>query len=44
MHKLTRFIRPCGAMQCRPSQTGIPWIAALLVTSDPADESALELQ
>ena len=31
MHKLTRFTRPCGAMQCRPSQTGIPWIAALLV-------------
>ena len=37
MHKLTRFTRPCGAMQCRPSQTGIPWIAALLVLASSCE-------
>ena len=40
MLKRSRFIRPRGVMQRRPSQTGIPWIAALLMLTasscDPA--------
>lgn len=40
MRKRSRVIRPCGAMRRRPSQTGIPWIAALLMLAtsscDPA--------
>lgn len=40
MHKRSRFIRPCGAMQRRPTQTGIPWIAALLTLTTGSCEPA----
>ena len=44
MHQLTRFIQPCDAMQCRPSQTGIPWIAALLVLTSSCEPTRRDSQ
>jgi len=40
MRKRSRFIRPCGVMQRRPAQTGIPWIAALLTLTTASCEPA----
>ena len=40
MRKRSRFIRPCGVMQRRPAQTGIPWIAALLTLTIGSCEPA----